>query len=200
MAGVDRDVAKRLAAIADGTPWEMADLLVEEFPPEEWGEAGSSRRSGLHAALASYEVFIRDEYGVELKASTMRERRTTAMAWPRDRRQSRASFESHRWLRGEDRYDRMQRYLDHNAGRGLSVKDVRRMRADDKPKQPPTPWEAKVAKRLNSTVKSLLVGAIVPPKGVKPDDWEWWRASAVTDDARNTVARALRELADRITS
>lgn len=196
---IDPTIAKRLAAIADGTPWEMADLLAEAFPADEWGEAGSAR-TALYSALASYEVVLRDEYGVELKASTMRNNRATALAWPRASREARASFRAHYMLRGSDRHSRMQRYLGHNGGRALSAKDVQRMRADDKPKSAPTPWETKVANRLESTVRSLLVGAVIPPKGVKPEDWHWWRASVVTDESRNTVARALHVLAERIKS
>lgn len=189
----EHDLVKRIAELADGDTWQIADLLVEAFPLDEYGNGGKAR-NGLHASLAKYEIALRDGYGVELKAVTMRTYRATAIAWPHAIRIACASFGAHQALRGDDRVGRMQAYLKHNGGNALSAKVVRRMNADNKPRRPMTSWEVKVARRFESAARSLLLGAVV----TKRDDW--WRVDVITDEARNVVAHELRALADRIKS
>ena len=191
---VDMDLAKRIADLVDGDDWALADLLAEEFPAEEWGDPSSKRNSGLYAALHSYAVKIRDTWGVELSEPSMRNHRATALAWPHARRSASASYDAHRAIRSPDRFEKMDRYLAHNGGRGLSAKDVTRMNADNRPRPPLTPWETKVARRFESTARSLMLGA------VKTDRPDWWNADVVNDESRATVARALHDLANRIMS
>jgi hypothetical protein len=179
MADVDADLVKRLAELVDGDGWEVADLLAERFPPEEYPE-DSSGRNELHATLDAASDALRREHGVELKVDTMRTYRATSLAWPRGTRVPRASFAAHRGLRGDDGPDRMARYLKRNKGRPLSQRDIARYRADDNPK-PPVPWEEAARKRLGAAVRSVL--------GQNP-----------TAEAREVVAAILHELANEVRS
>lgn len=100
-------VVKQLAELVDGDSWVIADLLAEEFPPDEWGEAEHGTKTGLYEALREYEIALAQEHGVEMKASTLRISRATALAWPDELRRSSASFQVHKMLRGEDRFKRI---------------------------------------------------------------------------------------------
>lgn len=175
MADVDADLVKRLAELVDGDGWEVADLLADRFPPEEYG-AGGSANTELYAQLEAASDALRREHGVELKVGTMRRYRATALGWPRGARAPRASFAAHDRLRGDDRHERMARYLKRNKGRSLSVRDIARYRVDDNP-TPPVPWEEATRKRLASAVSSAL--------GQHP-----------TGEAREAVAAMLHQLAN----
>ena len=71
MAEVDPELVKRLAELVDAPPWEMADVLVEKFPIEDY-PVTTGTGGGLYEALEGYEDALRKERGVVLKASTMR--------------------------------------------------------------------------------------------------------------------------------
>lgn len=191
MPDVKPDVLKRLAELVDGDGWEIADLLAEEFPAETFGDNGSSRRTELHAALELYEDALRKQSGVILKATTMRTYRATALAWHVGDRTPRASFDAHRRLRGKDGPQRLSAYLNRNDGRPLSGRDVQRYRADDNPK-PVKAWDQRARKRIASTVKSLLLGGIIPK-----DQERWWDVDGV-DESRALLSEMLRELANKL--
>lgn len=189
---IDRDFLKRLAELTDGDEWAKADLLVEKFPPDEFGDHGEpSSNTGLHAVLEAYETEMATEYGIELKTSTMRRYRATSLAWPRGVRTSRASFDAHQSLRGPEREEQMRRYLGMQH-QPLSGRHVRRYRAEDAPKKAGVPWEAQVARAVTSLAKRLLLG------NVKTDRDDWWNAKAATKARRNTVVAVLRSVAASI--
>lgn len=190
MVEVKPDLVKRLAELIDGDGWQVADLLVEEFPPEVFGDGSSKKNSGLHQALEVYEDALRKQYGVVLRASTMRNYRSTAISWPHATRVACASFRAHGRLRGKEGRELMERYVRRNDGRPLSDRDVARFRADDNPK-PSKPWEQRANQRLRSTVKSLLLGGVT----TKRDDW--WNAHGVAA-SRDAVVQMLRDLADQM--
>jgi hypothetical protein len=188
MVEVDHDLVKRLAELVDGDGWEIADLLVEKFSVEQYGDGGKAN-SELYEALDAAEDALRKEHGVELKVSTLRQHRATAIAWPHDARSSSASYVAHQRLRGKDRYDLMQRYLKRNQGRPLSKRDVQRYRADDKgPGLVLTP-EERFEKRVRSTVKSALLGAIKP-------EGDWWKSSSISTEDREMAVSVLHQLAN----
>lgn len=189
---IDRDFLKRLAELTDGDEWAKADLLVEEFPPDEFGDHGEHANTGLHAELDAYETAMAEEYGIEVKASTMRNWRATSLAWPDATRVASASFEAHRMLLGDDRADRMARYLRLNKGKPLSRRHVARYRSEESPAKAGIPWEAQVARAVNSLAKRLLLG------NVKTDRDDWWNAKAATKTRRNTVVAVLRSVAASI--
>ena len=187
-------IAKRLAALVDGDQWEVADLLLETYPAEQYGDGANGVRSELFAALSDEEDELRREYGVILSITTMRIQRATAIAWPGDVRTSAASFGAHQMLRGPDRFDRMARYVKRNGGRALSERNVRNYRAEDRPTKPPPPWDVAMSAALEKTARHyLLPGNIIIAKGS-----DWTLAVTIDADARAAVVAALRKLATRI--
>lgn len=188
MTDVNPDLVKRLAELVDGDSWVLADLLVAEFPSDEWGDRGKEN-TGLRAALVDYEEALRREHGVELKASTMRHYRATALAWPEVVRTTSASFDAHARLRGSDGHQLMKRYLKRNKGRPLTKRDVMRYRADDKGPVPMETPEERFEKRIRSLVRALLLG------GIKPSG-DWWRSNAINTNTREFAAGVLRDLAN----
>lgn len=189
---VDPDVVKRLAELVDGDAWALADYLVEQFPEETFGHPSEEARTGLRAALARYQGVLYNEYGVDLTANTMRIYRATALRWPGDTRVSPASFQSHKLLRGDDRFDRMRRYVRANRGQALSARTVSRMRADEAPGRPARSLDEQMRAGIARAVRRVLLAGIV----TKQDDW--WRAATVNADMRATAVRELRALAGRI--
>jgi hypothetical protein len=187
---VDPDLVKALVALLDGDGWQMADLLVENFPVDEYGETANGRNTELYSALEATEDTLRREYGVELTVATMRRYRATAIAWPAVARATAASFAAHQKLCGDDRFDRMARYLKRNKDRPLSKRDVQRYRADDNP-TPVKPWDIRAKRRIESTVKSLLLGGIV----TKREDW--WNIPGV-DESRDALIKMLFDLGTRM--
>lgn len=191
---VKADVAKRIAELVDGDAWQIADLLVDEFPVEDYGDNERGMKTGLHAELEQYETLLAAEFAVELKASTMRHYRATAIAWPDGERSTSASFTAHAVLRGPNRAAEMRRYLRQNHGKPLSARAVRRFRSEDRPSKPAPPWEAQVRRSVESLAKRLVLGNVV----VDRDDW--WNARPATPNRRATVVAALRAVASNIAS
>lgn len=190
----NKTIVKRIAELVDGDAWILADLLVEVFPPEEFGEAGSSATTGLHAELEEYQTELATEYGVELKANTMRRYRTTALAWPRDRRRSRASFAAHKELRGENRFKQMDDYLGRMGGQALSPRHVRRFKSQkNRTKQQLPDWSDQVRRQIDALTKRLVLG-----EGVKVKRDDWWNAAKATDERCDIVISALRSVANDI--
>jgi hypothetical protein len=189
---VDREFLKRLAELLDGDAWQRADLMVEKFPADQFGDAEDKDNTGLYAELELYATELGREYGIEAKASTMRQWRATALKWPDDMRVSSASYEAHKALRGPDRFELMRTYLRKNKGRPLSGRAVTRYRAEDAPAKSLPPWEERVRRRIESTAKSLVLGNVI----VKREDW--WTAKAASPYRRETVAAALRAVAREI--
>lgn len=188
MVDVDLKLVDRLAELVDAPPWEMADVLVDEFPEKDY-PITTGTRSGLYEALDAYEDALRKERGIILKASTMRNYRATALAWPGALRSAPAPFEAYKRLRGKNGQVLMERYLKRNKGRPLSVKDVARYRSDDKgPSVVLTP-EERFEQRLRSTVRSALLG------GVKPAG-DWWKSPQITTDVREMAVEVLHRLAN----
>jgi len=192
MGEVNADLVKRLAELVDGDQWVMADLLVEAFPPDEWGDAKTSVNTGIRSALDEYEHVLYAEHGVDLKASTMRSYRATALAWPGEIRISAASFHAHRAITGEDRQERMERYLKRNGGKALSYRMIRRYRGEEKPAKAPLPWEQQVRRRIESAARKALL------EGIVTDRLDWWNTPAVTDMQRTVVINALHALANEM--
>ena len=186
---VDPDVLKRIADLTDGEMWELADFLVEQFPSDEYGDAEHGTKTGLHAALDDAEEGLRREYGIEVKASQLRNVRATALAWPDAERSASAPFTVHQLIRGGNRQAEMTRYFKRNNGRPLTMRVVRRFRSEDKNKAP-IPWDVMALKRITSTVRSLLLGGIV----TKREDW--WEAAGPKD--RAAVAAMLQDLATKV--
>lgn len=188
------DLIKRLAELVDGDGWEIADLLAEQFPASEFGE-GSKANSALYNALDECEDALRQEHGIlELKVSTMRNYRATSIAWPHAERSACAPFLVHTLVRGPDREAQMASYLRRNKGLPLSVRHVRRYRSDDNPKTPRS-WDAAMRKAIESAAKRHLLAGIIPEPGT-----DWWKASTITDEARDAVIAALRDLTNEIAS
>lgn len=196
MMAVNQELVKRLAELVDGDSWQMADLLVDEFPAGQWGDGGKAK-TGLRQELDQYSDSLRRHHGVILAGSTMREYRMTAIRWPQEDRFSSASFTVHLKLKGPDRQSQMAKYLrkkKREGGQALSAKDVARYRADEKPNKPLKPFPDRVRQRLESTAKSMLIGG-----GVKVKRDDWWNSSHVNDEQRAQFARELRSLASRMT-
>lgn len=186
------EVIKRLAELIDGDEWETGDLLVEAFPPDEYGELGDKTNTGLYRELQDYAWELEREHGIELKVSTMRIYRATALAWPDDTRVSSAPFIVHRLLLGDDRLQRMERYRKKAKGQPLTRRAVARYRAEDRPKRQAVPWEAQVARTIEAAAKRALLEGIVTKQ---PD---WWNAEGITEAQREVVIAALRDLATRM--
>jgi len=190
---VNVDTLKRLAALVDGDIWQVADLLVEEFPAEEYGGLGNEHaRTGLYEKLEDYEHALVTEYGIELKSSTMRRYRTTAIAWPDGVRTPSAPFAVCNRFHGADRFKRIESYLKRNKGRPLTVRAVRRYTAEDGPTRALPPWESQVRRRIESAAKAALL------EGIKTDRPDWWNADAIDDGRRKVVIDALRKLANEM--
>jgi hypothetical protein len=189
----DPEFVKRLVELADGDSWDLADLLVDQFPVEEYGAADRGRNSGLYEELRRFELELTREHGIELKANTMRLYRTTAIAWPDDTRVSSASFSVHRVMSGPNRHAEMKLRLRQaeKEGRALSKTLLRRFRADDKPAKV-KPFEEYLRSAIVATVRRMLLGGIV----TKREDW--WMVPQVNDEARALVVRELRALANAI--
>lgn len=187
---VNADTLKRLAELVDGDTWQIADLLVEEFPEQEFGGLGGAGIStGLYEKLTDYEHALVTDYGIELKASTMRRYRTTAIAWPNGVRTPFAPFAVCNRFHGADRFKRIDSYLKRNKGRPLTVRAVRRYTAEDGPLRPLPPWEQQVRRRIESAAKAALL------EGIKTDRDDWWNAQGIDDGRRKVVIDALRKLA-----
>lgn len=186
---VKPDLVKQLAELVDGDQWVIADLLAEEFPPEEWGDASTGTRTGVREALREYEIALAQERGIELSAATMRTLRATAIKWPGETRVSPASFTVYRSLLGEDRFKRMASYQKRNKGKPLSTRVVKRFRSEDNP-PPMVTWDALLRRRLMATVKTaLLAGRTTKRK-------DWWNAAG--DETRAAAVAALRDLANML--
>lgn len=188
---VKPDVVKQLAELVDGDQWVVADLLVAEFPPEEWGGADHGTNTGIYEALREYEVALAQQYGIEAKASTLRNKRATALAWPDAARTASAPYVVHEMLRGQDRQQKMASYLKRSKGKPLTQSAVRRFRAEDNP-PPMVTWDAQLRRRLMATVKTALLGG----RTTKRKDW--WNAAG--DDTRAAAVAALRDLANMLES
>jgi len=67
---VDPDIEKRLAELIDGDAWAMADYLADVFPEADFPEEKHSH-NGLGAALREYELALKRDHGIEIKANTM---------------------------------------------------------------------------------------------------------------------------------
>ena len=186
------DLVKRIAELVNDDQWLLGDLLVEEFPPEEFGDADrAGGKSDLYAELEEYSFAVLEEYGIALATSTLRQKRATALAWPSDERSSLAPFEAHAKLRGPDRFERMDRYLKMNRGKPLTWRAVTRFIAEENPR--PTqvkPWEQQVYDRIERAAKATLLEGTITKR---PD---WWTLS--TDTRRDIVIKALRSLASAI--
>lgn len=181
---IDHYVLERIAQLVDGDSWALADFLVDEFPPDRFGNAEHGTNTGLRAALEDAEDGLRLEYGIEYKATTLSRYRATAIAWPDGTRVPSAPFVVHKMIRGANREQEMARYLKRNKGRPLTERAVQRFRADDRPKAP-VPWDVAARKRIESTVRTILAVT------AKRDDW-WETANP---KARTQVAAMLTELA-----
>lgn len=197
MNGVDPDIIKRLADLADGDNWAMGDLLAEVFPPGEYGDADHGANSGLIRQLAAYHSALLVDHGIDLAVNTMRLYRATAIKWPDDTRVSSASFSAHRLLKGDDRFGRMARYIDlaRRENRALSASMVKRYRDDEKPRHVRTMQEL-LRRRIETAVKGVLAAGLV--KSSLPE--RWWEASRITPPQRAIAVAELRALADRIES
>jgi hypothetical protein len=186
---VDSDFVKELAELIDGDAWIMADRLAERFPPEEWGD-GSKARSGLYHELEEYSEALVKQHGVEVKPSHLRNVRMTAVAWPHADRSARAPFTVHYMLRGEDRFDRMERYLRKSKG-PLTKRRVRSLIAEDQPKKPIIPWEERIETKLVNILTYETLGGKAKIK--RPDCWE-----EVSEPTREFLRDLLRQLAREI--
>jgi hypothetical protein len=189
---VDPEVVKRLAELVDGDAWSIADYLVEQFPIDEYGDAEHGTNTGLRLALDRYQGALYEQYGVELRSSTMRGYRATALRWPEAERSASASFGAHDRLRGPDRFDRMRRYLRANGGHALSARTVRRMRADESPGKPPLVFEERMRLAIERAVRRVLL------EGIVTDRDDWWNVRGVSADMRTTAVQKLRALAGQI--
>lgn len=193
MAEVNSALLKRIAELIDGDQWELADLLVDEFPPELYGDAeNKGTNTGLYDELEDYSHELILQYGIERKASTLRNVRATGLAWPRALRSARAPFDVHKMLRGPNRLNDMNRYLRKNQDRPLTSRTVARYRAADKGTKPPMPWALTAERRIHSTVKSLLLrGGIITKRK------DWWNTDGTSESAR-VLAAILHDLATKL--
>jgi len=144
-------VTKRLAELVDGTPWAMADLLLETFPVDEWGDAAHGTHTGLRVELDDYEDELRRDFGVELKAKTMREMRATAIAWPEAARAASAPYAVHRALRARsDRVGVLTKLVKRHHGH-VTWRQFRDWQDTNRPKVP-VPWSASMERRLRRVI------------------------------------------------
>lgn len=195
MTEVRKDLVKRLAELADGDKWVTADLLVDEFPPEVYGGGGTdNEKTGLRDELADYEHALVVDYGIELKASTLRNYRATALAWPAAKRVAAAPFVVYSLLRGVDREERLNRYVKKNGGRPLTTRAVARYRSEEPGKggKPPRPWEDVLRDRVERTVRKILLDGTI----TKRDDW--WNTKGVPKDRKRALIAAMRDIAAQI--
>lgn len=187
---VEPGLLKRMADLVDGDAWEMADLLAEKFPEDEYGSPGDHAKTGLHEELVDYEMALIDEYGIDqLKANTMRIYRATALAWPDDARASSVPFVVCQRFRGEKRFEQVERYLRKNKGKPLTLRAAMRYRTAEAGSGHVRTWEEQVARRIERAAKAALL------EGIKADREDWWNASQITDSRRQVVIAALRKLA-----
>jgi hypothetical protein len=187
---INPDVAKHIVELVDGDSWQLADYLAETFPANEWGDP-SSARNGLHAELERYQHAIKRTFGTEIKAATMRTYRATALAWSRDERSSRASFNVHYRLRGPDHVAQLAKYigLAEREGSALSAHMLARYKSDENPKTPRS-YEQRLRSAITNAVRREMLGGVT----TKRDDW--W--NVVTDIERSTAVRELRRFASEI--
>jgi hypothetical protein len=142
---VDPGFEKELADLVDGSPWHMADRLLEEFPLDEYGNT-VGRKSGLWAELDAYEDALRADYGIELRATTMRTYRSVAIAWTEGARAPSAPFKAHELLRGRENRVAILNKLSQRHGY-VTAQMVRNWVADQKPGRHQT-WEQIMERRL----------------------------------------------------
>lgn len=190
---VDPEVEKHLAELIDGDAWAMADYLAEVFPESEHPDLGKAN-NGLYAALREYELALKRDHGIEIKANTMRAYRKTAQLWPHDTRVSSAPFTVHRYLHGPDRVAEMGKRLRQAKAEGdqaLSLRQLQRFRADEKPRQAKSMREI-LRRRIATTTKGVLLEGVT----TKRDDW--WNVKVVTSAQRSMAVEELRRLADLI--
>jgi hypothetical protein len=142
---------KELAELVDGTPWRMADRILEEFPAgSEFGDGSHGRKTGLYAVLDEYEEALRRDYGIELRVKTMLDYRATAIAWPDAGRTASAPYGAHRKLNG--RPNRVQ-ILERLAKRHGYVTEnmVRNWISEQKPAKFES-WMDRIERRLRHTL------------------------------------------------
>jgi hypothetical protein len=193
--GVDPDVLKRIAELVDGDTWVLADFLADAFSEERYPV--SDANNGLYDDLAKYERTALVEHGVEVKASTMRKYRATAIAWPRGARAPRASFKVHARMRGDNRFAEMAQRLKQAEAenRALSATMLQRLREDDGPPRHVDTMQEKLRKRVLAAVKGVLLEGIHPEDKRRED---WWNLKRVTDPQLDMAVSELRRLADII--
>jgi hypothetical protein len=191
---VDPDVEKRLAELIDGDAWTMADYLAEAFPESEYPNLGKGRATGLGKELREYELALKKHHGIEIAANTMRAYRATALLWPNDTRVSFAPFTVHRYLHGPDRREEMAKRIRQAKAEGddaLSLRQLKRFRADEKPRQAKSMREV-LRRRLATTTRGVLL------EGINTDRDDWWNVRQVTPVQRAMASEELRRLADLI--
>lgn len=188
---VDVDFHKRLAELIDGDQWQVADLLVEQYPESEY-PSDASGKNGLVAALREDELALAREYGIVATVGHLREMRSTAIAWPVPARTG-APFVVHRRVRGVDREAQMTKYLRmaRREGRPLSERMLLRYRADER-NDTPRPFEERMRRAIAAAVRRELLGGIT----TKREDW--WMVEPIVDDARAVAVAELRALASAI--
>jgi hypothetical protein len=188
---INPDVAKHIVELVDGDSWALADYLAETFPVEEFGEPAAGVSNGLRAVLDTYQHTIKRQFGVEVKATTMRTYRATAIAWAKDERSSLASFNVHYRLRGPDHVEQLAKYehMARREGSALSAHMLARYRSDENPK-PPRSYEQRMRSAIANATRREMLGGLL----TKREDW--W--TVVTELERSVAVRELRALAKRI--
>lgn len=193
---VNSQFVKELVELADGDSWRMADRILEEFPVESFGLPERGKNTGLFAELEPYEDALRREHGIELSAAHMARMRTTAIRYPNRVRAQSTSFSVHVKLSGKDGPLEMAKRLRQAAreGSALTVKMLGRFRTDEKAKKPPLPLDEQIRRRVESVLKTLILGARV----IKRPDW--WTHGGINQETRDIAVRVLRQLASEIAS
>jgi len=191
---VDADFAAFLAQQSE--PWQVADALAARFTADEF-PAADGVKSGLHKLLDQYAAHIYKEHGVRLTANTMRNYRQTAIAWPLERREPRASFHAHFAMRGEGRFDEMATRIRQaeRENRALSYEMLLRLRSDEKGATSPVSEQERLRKRIAAAVKAVVAEGIIKSSLPDPD---WWNGNSITDRQRQLAVAELRHLADLI--
>jgi hypothetical protein len=190
----DDDWIRTLAELTNGEKWKLADALLERYSLDEFPESrGAAAHTGLHVALRQDELKLARRFGIIATAGHLRQVRATAIAWPREDRSSRASFDVHQRMRGEGRQAEMKKRLRQadREGMALSRRMLARLRADENP-MPARQYEERLRRAIAAAVRREMLAGIV----TKSDDW--WMASQITTASRDVAVRQLRALADAV--
>jgi hypothetical protein len=153
------DAARRLASVEGAkqmelATWDFADAIVADVPPEKGDTrvSPSGVKDGSRQACKLLAESL-SRAGFDYSASSLRQYRATALAWPEDTRiHEGAGFTVHRELRGQDDPPAtLARLMKQHGGR-VTQKQVRNWKREQQPQKFQS-WSDLMRNRIHSVVK-----------------------------------------------